>query len=90
MPHLLLSAAKVIVFSEYSKRKALFCAFFLIKTEFYFVFSFIWCIFVAMMMKKVIRTDSWIIKINNDNETCFFDNGSWQFTASEGIAVDAR
>ena len=52
MPHLLLSAAKVIVFSEYSKRKALFCVFFLIKTEFYFVFYFIWCIFVAMMMKK--------------------------------------
>jgi hypothetical protein len=23
--------------------------------------------------EKVIRTDSWIIKINNDNETCFFD-----------------
>ena len=37
--------------------------------------------------EKVIRTDSWIIKINNDNETCFFDNGSWQFTASQGIAV---
>ena len=52
MLHLLLSAAKVIVFSEYSKRKALFCVFFLIKTEFYFEFSFIWCIFVAMMMKK--------------------------------------
>ena len=35
-----------------SFKLCLFCVFFLIKTEFYFVFSFIWCIFVAMMMKK--------------------------------------
>lgn len=51
MPHLLLSAAKVIVFLNIQK-KGLYFVSFSDKTEFYFVFSFIWCIFVAMMMKS--------------------------------------
>lgn len=90
MPHLLLSAAKVIVFSEYSKRKALFCVFFSDKNGVLFCILFYLVYLCRNDDEKVIRTDSWIIKINNDNETCFFDNGSWQFTASQGIAVDAR
>lgn len=89
MPHLLLSAAKVIVFLNIQKKGSILCLF-SDKNGVLFCILFYLVYLCRNDDEKVIRTDSWIIKINNDNETCFFDNGSWQFTASQGIAVNAR